>query len=89
MQKYLQQCKRWNGPATSVEELHKILNSNPDKRDKILITELSFSQDTHKSDVIEWPDLFKINGNSHDEQLLNLSALIAEHDLARDFISLP
>ena len=26
---------------------------------------------------------------SHDEQLLNLCALLAEHDLARDFVSLP
>ena len=30
-QKCLQQCKGWNGPATSVKELHTILNSNPDK----------------------------------------------------------
>ena len=35
-QKCLQQCKGWNGPATSVEELHTILNSNPDKRVKII-----------------------------------------------------
>ena len=31
--KCLQQCKRWNGPATSVEELDTILNWNPDKRE--------------------------------------------------------
>ena len=28
-QKCLQQCKGWNEPATSVEELHMILKSNP------------------------------------------------------------
>ena len=85
----MQQCKQWNGPANSVEEIHTILNSNPDKREKIVQTELSFYQDTHKADVIKQTDLFKINGISHDEQLLNLCTLLAEHDLARDFISLP
>ena len=38
----LQQCKAWNENATSVEELHTILNSNPDKRVKIVRPELSF-----------------------------------------------
>ena len=85
----MQQCKQWNGPANSVEELHTILNSNPDKREKIIQTELSFYQDTHKVDVVKQTDLFKINGISHDEQLLNLCTLLAEHDLAHDFISLP
>ena len=85
----MQQCKQWNGPANSVEELHAILNSNPDKREKIVQTELSFYQDTHKADVIKQTDLFKINGISHDEQLLNLCSLLAEHDLACGFISIP
>ena len=38
---FMQQCKRWNRPATSAEELHTILNLNPDKREKIVQTELS------------------------------------------------
>ena len=88
-QKYLERCKRWNGPATSVEELHTILNSNPVKREKIVRTKLSSCQDTHKADVIQQPDFFKINGISHDKQLLNLCNLLAEHDLALDFVSLP
>ena len=66
-QKCLQQCKQWNRPATSVEELRTIWNSNADKREKIIRTELSFYRDTHKADVIQQPDLFKINGISHDE----------------------
>ena len=41
-QKNLQQCKEWNGPATSVEELHAVLNSNLGKTVKTLQTELSF-----------------------------------------------
>ena len=73
-QKFLQQCKQWNGPATSVEELHTILNLNPDKREKIVQTELSFYRDTHKAAVIQQQDFFKINGISRDEQLLNLCA---------------
>ena len=88
-QKCLQQCKRWNGPATSVEELHAILKLNPVKRGKIAQTELSFYQDTHNADVIQQPDLFKINGISHDKQYLNLCTLLAEHDLPRDFVLLP
>ena len=72
--KFLQQCKQWNGPATSVEELHIILNLNPDKREKIVQTELSVYQDTHKAAVIQQQDFFKINGISRDEQLLNLCA---------------
>ena len=67
------------------------MNSNPDKREreKIVGTELSFYGDTHKADVIQQPDSFKINGISHDEQLLNLCALLAGHDLARDFVLVP
>ena len=88
-QKCLQQCKGWNGPATSVEELHTILNLNPDNREKIVRTELSFYRDAHKADVIQQPDLFKINNISHEEQLLNLCALLGEHDPGRDYVSLP
>ena len=79
-QKCLQQCKGWKGPATSVEELHMILKSNPNKREKIVRTELSFYRDTHKADVIHQPDLFRISNISYDEQLLNLCFLLAEHN---------
>lgn len=72
-QKCLQQCKAWNGPTTSVEELHAILNSNPDKRMKTVRPELSLYQDTHKADAIQQPDLFKINIISQEQPLLSLS----------------
>ena len=49
--KGLKQCKQWSGPATSVEELNTISNSNPDKREKIVVAELSFYRDTHKANV--------------------------------------
>ncbi len=88
-QKCLQQCKGWNGPATSVEELHMILKSNADKREKIVRMELSFYRDTHKADAIQQPDLFRINNISFDDHLLNLCALPADQDPARDYLSLP
>ena len=67
-QKCLQLRKGWNGPATSVEELNEILNSNPDKMKQIVRNELSFYRDTHKADIIQQPDLFRINNISHNEQ---------------------
>ena len=58
-------------------------------REKIVRTELFFYWDTNKkTDVVQQPDLFKINGISHDKQLLNLCVLLAEHDLANDFVLL-
>ena len=51
--------------------------------------ELSFYRDTHEADVILQPDLFRINNISHGEQLLNLCALLAEHEPAHDYVSLP
>ena len=39
-------------------------------REKIVVTELSFYRDTHKANVMQQPDLIKINGISHDEQFM-------------------
>ena len=87
--KCLQLCKGWKGPATSVEELNEILKINPDKRERIVRIELSYYRDTHKADVIQQPELFKINNITHEEQLLNLCALLVDHDPARKYVSLP
>ena len=86
-QKCLQQCKEWKGPATSVEELNAILIANTDRKEKIVRIELSYYRDTHKPDVIEQPDLFKIQKISYDEQLLNLCSLLAVH--VPCYVSLP
>ena len=48
-----------------------------------------FTRDTHKADVNQQPDLYKTYNISHDEQLLNLCALLAENDPPLDIISLP
>jgi hypothetical protein len=87
--KCLQLCKSWNGPATSVEELHDILKANCDNAEKIVRIELSYYRDTHKSDILQHPDLFKINNISHDEQLLNLCALLSGNDPMSQYVTLP
>ncbi|QQP53513.1 Hypothetical protein FKW44_006018 [Caligus rogercresseyi] len=55
------------GPATTVEELNKILQERSDTAEKILRTELSYYRDTHKADVIQQPDLFRVNNISSDD----------------------
>ena len=87
--KCLQLCKSWNGPATSVEELHEILKKNRDNAEKIVRIELSYYRDTHKSDILQYPDLFKINNISHEDQLLNLCALISDNDPMSQYVTLP
>ncbi|QQP53646.1 Hypothetical protein FKW44_006187, partial [Caligus rogercresseyi] len=79
-QKCLQACKSWGGPATTVEELNKILQERSDTAEKILRTELSYYRDTHKADVIQQPDLFRVNNISSDDQLLNFCALLSGND---------
>ena len=83
-QKCLQLCKSWKGPVTSVEEL-----ANPDKVEKIVWMELTYYRDTHKSDIVQQPDLFKINKIVHEEQLLNLCALLSGQDPMSGFVTLP
>ena len=74
--KCLQMCKEWGGLATSVEELNSILQKHSERAEKIVRIELSYYRDTHKSDVV-YPELFKMNKISYDQQLLNLCTLIA------------
>ena len=42
--------------------------------------ELSYYGDTHKANVVHQPDLLKMNKISQEEQLLDLCALLSEHD---------
>ena len=87
--KCLQLCKSWNGPATSVEELNSILKANGDNMEKIVRIELSYYRDTHKADVLYQPELFRINNISHDDQLLNLCALLSGNDPMAGYVTLP
>ena len=64
--KLLQQCKTWNGPATSVEEVYSILQPNPENAEKIVCTEIAYYRDTHKTEVMYRPELFKLNRITHE-----------------------
>ena len=87
--KLLRLCKTRNGPATSVKELHEILKSNSEKAEKIVRTELSYYRDTHKSDVLNHPDLYKLNKVLHEERLVNLGVLLAGNSSSLGSVSLP
>ena len=80
MQKRLKLCKSWGGPVVSVEELHSVLKAHPNKKQEIVRTELIYFRESHKSEVLYNPEMFKVNGNTHEERLLNLCALVAEDD---------
>ena len=87
--KILQLCKSWGGPAISVEELMTILQKFSDNKEKIVRNELVYYRDTHKSEILSNPGLFKVNKVSYDEQLLNLCTLLAGKDPMVDYVSLP
>ena len=69
-------CKTWGGPCTSVDELHTVLKDRPNEQEHIIKTEHSYYAHTHKADKIARPALYKINGITHEEKLLNLSILL-------------
>ena len=74
--KLLQQCKTWKGPVSSMDELNSILKEKPDKIEQIVRTELAYYRNTHKSDVITSPSLFKLNKISHEERFTNFCVLL-------------
>lgn len=80
--KLLQNCKSWGGPATTVEELKQSLQEKPDLQVTIVKTELAYYVHTHKADKIARPHLFKQNGISHEEKLMNLSILLEDEDVS-------
>ena len=87
--KRLKLCKGWKGPATSVEELHEILKNHPLIKEKVVRTELMYYRDTHRADVTQQPDLFKVNNICYNNQLVNLCALLADQDPKQSHVSLP
>ena len=80
--KLLQNCKSWGGPATSIEELKQSLQEKPDQEVTIVKTELACYVYTHKADKIARPHLFKQNGISYEEKLINLSILLEDEDVS-------
>ena len=64
VQECLKLCKSWGGSVVSVEELHSILKSRPNQKEVIVRTELIYFRESHKSEVLYNPELFKVNGNT-------------------------
>ena len=80
VQKRLKLCKSWGGPAVSVKEVHSTLKTNPNEKEVIVRNGLIYFRESHKFEVLYNPDLFKANGNTHKERLLNFCSLVAEDD---------
>ncbi|KAG1715052.1 Myosin-VIIa [Nymphon striatum] len=78
-QKLLQNCKSWRGPCTSLEELQQILKEKSDQNVQIVKTELAYYVHTHKADKIAIPELFRLNGISHEEKLTNFAVLLSNY----------
>ena len=85
--KLLVQCKSWDGPVCSIEELDSILHKKPDLVEKIVKIELTYYIHTHRSNVIAAPSLFKVNKISHSERLSNLYILL--NGQSTSFTALP
>ena len=68
------------GPCTSIEELRQVIKNKPDQEVIIVKTELAYYVHTHKADRIAKPDLFRLNGIPHEEQLINFAILLDGED---------
>ena len=79
--KLLGQCKSWNGPAVSIEELESILKKHPDRSEIIVKVELTYYKHTHRAEVIANPSLFKLIKVTHEDRLSNLMVLLNDQPL--------
>ena len=78
IRKLLSDCKTWSGPCTSGEELLAVIKARPCKAEFIVKIEMAYYAHTHKMDKIQRPDLFRLNGITHDEKLENLVVLLSD-----------
>ena len=87
----LQECKTWGGPFTSITELQDILKKHLDIEHKIVKTEMTYYAHSNKVEKIARPELFRLNGTSHDEKLESLALLLDEddHSSAKSVVDLP
>ena len=53
IKKLLADCKSWNRPFTSGDEMMRIIKSQPDQEEFIVKTESTYFAHTHKSDKIQ------------------------------------
>ena len=78
IKKLLADCKSWNGPFTSGEEMITVIKSWHDQKEFIVKTELAFFTHTHKTDKIQRPELLRQNKITHKEKVENLFVLLSE-----------
>ena len=83
----MQQCKSWNGPCTTQDELESVLASHPRIQEKIVKVESTYYRHTHKPEVIARPDLFKLNKITHEKRLENFLVLLSDIDNAAGTIT--
>ena len=70
----LQQCKSWNGPVTSPEELKGVLRLHSQNAERIVRAELACYRDTCKPEIAYHADLCKLNKITHEDRLINICA---------------
>ena len=66
-----------------------ILQKKCDQVGKIVRTELLYYKDTHKTEFVSTPELFKLNKITSYQQLLHLCKLLSGKDVAGKYLSLP
>ena len=77
--KVLNMCKSWNGPCTTVAQLHAALQRAPDE--KVCLTmELTYYRLTHQSEYKANRQLFRVRGISHEEKLENFTDILSTYD---------
>ena len=65
------------------------LQKNCDQVEKTVRTELLYYKDTHKTEFVSTPELFKLNKITSYQQLLHLCKLLSGKDVAGKYLSLP
>ena len=50
-------CNSWGGPCVTSDELIATIDAKLGKQEQIVMTELTFYRNIHKSDIIARPDL--------------------------------
>ena len=63
--KLLADCKTWSGPCTTAEELLEILSKRQVQTEFIVKTEMAFYANTHKTDKMQYPEVYRQNGIIH------------------------
>ena len=78
IKKLLADCKSWNGPATSSDELFQIIMGRPHQEKFTLRTEFAYFSHTHRADKVQRPELYRQNCISQAEKLENLCVLLTD-----------